>query len=90
MSQELQIVPVQIEIPYGNNVKYEIDHKTGQLICDRFLHGPFAYPFNYYSKYAREVGDNLPQSTVNKIIMNGDETEKWTNGLYDCLDIIDL
>ena len=38
------IVKVQIEIPKGHNVKYEIDHNTHELICDRFLHGPFAYP----------------------------------------------
>lgn len=50
----------------------------------------FGYPFNYYSKYVREVGSYLPKSTVNKIINNGEETEKWTGGLYDCLDIIDL
>ncbi len=50
----------------------------------------FGYPFNYYSKYVSEVGSYLPKSTVDKIINNGEETEKWTSGLYDCLDIIDL
>jgi inorganic pyrophosphatase len=64
MSQELQIVPVQIEIPYGNNVKYEIDHKTGQLICDRFLHGPFAYPFNYGYIAHTLGGDSDPLDAV--------------------------
>jgi len=41
------LVKVQVEIPLGHNVKYEIDHETHELVCDRFLHGPFAYPFNY-------------------------------------------
>ncbi len=64
MSQETPIVPVQIEIPYGNNVKYEIDHKTGQLICDRFLHGPFAYPFNYGYISHTLGGDGDPLDAV--------------------------
>jgi hypothetical protein len=59
---------------------------SGQLKSEEL----FGYPFNYYSKYVREVGSYLPKSTVNKIINNGEETEKWTGGLYDCLDIIDL
>ena len=42
-----KLVSVQIEIPSGQNVKYEIDHLTNQLRCDRFLHGPYMYPFNY-------------------------------------------
>ena len=47
MSINNMLVPVQIEIPSGQNVKYEIDHLTHQLRCDRFLHGPYMYPFNY-------------------------------------------
>ncbi len=50
----------------------------------------FGYPLNYYSKYARQVSDYLPKSTVDKIVNNGNETERWTSGLYECLDIIDL
>ena len=34
-----------IEIPYGSGVKYEI--QDGKLICDRVLHTPMSYPFNY-------------------------------------------
>ena len=40
-------VIVQIEIPKNNTVKYEYDHENNKLICDRILHVPFAYPFNY-------------------------------------------
>ncbi len=57
-------VQVQIEIPYGHNVKYEIDHKTHQLICDRFLHGPFAYPFNYGYIVNTLGGDGDPLDAV--------------------------
>lgn len=42
-----KLIPVQIEISAGQNIKYEIDHLTHQLKCDRFLHGPYMYPFNY-------------------------------------------
>ncbi len=64
MYQETQIVSVQIEIPYGNNVKYEIDHKTGLLFCDRILHGPFAYPFNYGYIFHTLGGDGDPLDAV--------------------------
>jgi hypothetical protein len=50
----------------------------------------YGYPFNFYSKYVRTVEDYLPKSTVNKIIANGEESEKCAGGLYECLDIIDL
>src|SRR6185312_14899665 len=40
-------VEVKIEISKGHTVKYEFDHVSGKLICDRFLHVPFAYKFNY-------------------------------------------
>lgn len=47
MSFNNKLVTVQIEISLGQNIKYEIDHHTQQLKCDRFLHGPYMYPFNY-------------------------------------------
>ena len=50
----------------------------------------YGYPLNIYGKYVRQVRNYLPKSTVSKIIANGDETEKVTSGLYECLDIIDL
>lgn len=40
-------VKVQIEIPKNGNVKYEIDHETGELICDRILYSSLRYDFNY-------------------------------------------
>ncbi len=63
-SNQINSVQVQIEIPYGHNVKYEIDHKTNQLICDRFLHGPFAYPFNYGYIVHTLGGDGDPLDAV--------------------------
>ena len=59
-----QTVKVQIEIPRGSNVKYEIDHETHELICDRFLHGPFAYPFNYGYICGTLGGDGDPLDAV--------------------------
>ena len=58
------LVKVQIEIPKGHNVKYEIDHLTHELICDRFLHGPFAYPFNYGFIINTLGGDGDPLDAV--------------------------
>ena len=41
------IVEVFIEISKGSNIKYEYDKKKNALICDRILHTPFRYIFNY-------------------------------------------
>lgn len=57
-------VKVQIEIPLGHNVKYEIDHDTKELICDRIIHGPFAYPFNYGFIQHTLGGDGDPLDAV--------------------------
>ena len=59
-----KVVKVQIEIPQGQNVKYEIDHDTNELVCDRFLHGPFAYPFNYGYITHTLGGDGDPLDAV--------------------------
>jgi hypothetical protein len=50
----------------------------------------YGYPFNLYSKYTDNLDSFLPGTTLNKIRINGKETEKLTSGLYGCLDIIDL
>jgi len=38
---------VYVEISKGTNIKYEFDHELNALICDRILHTPFMFPFNY-------------------------------------------
>jgi inorganic pyrophosphatase len=40
-------VDVIIEIPKGSNIKYEYDKEKNMIICDRVLHTPMKYPFNY-------------------------------------------
>ena len=62
LSSESCIISVQIEISYGTNVKYEIEH--GQLRCDRFLHGPFLFPFNYGSIPQTLAGDGDPLDAI--------------------------
>jgi len=57
-------VNVQIEIGLGQSVKYEIDHKTNKITCDRFLHGPFRYPFNYGYILNTLSGDGDPLDAV--------------------------
>ena len=59
-----KIVTVQIEIGIGQTVKYEIDHKTNKIICDRFLYGPFTYPFNYGYIVNTLGGDGDPLDAV--------------------------
>jgi inorganic pyrophosphatase len=40
-------VDVIIEIAKGSHIKYEYDKVNNMLVCDRILHTPFKYPFNY-------------------------------------------
>ena len=40
-------IKVFVEIPEGSKVKYERDEETGMLMCDRILHTPMSFPFNY-------------------------------------------
>lgn len=40
-------VEVVIEIAKGGHIKYEYDKKINMLVCDRVLHTPMKYPFNY-------------------------------------------
>jgi inorganic pyrophosphatase len=41
------IIDVFIEIAKGSHIKYEYDKEKKALICDRILHTPFKYEFNY-------------------------------------------
>ena len=36
-----------IEIPYGSNLKYEIDKDSGAVVVDRVLYSAMFYPANY-------------------------------------------
>ena len=40
-------IDVVIEIQKGGHIKYEFEKKKNMLICDRILHTPFKYSFNY-------------------------------------------
>ena len=40
-------IQVFIEIAKNSNIKYEYDKNLSTLICDRVLHTPFKYLFNY-------------------------------------------
>ena len=41
------IIDVFIEISRNSHIKYEYDKDRKSLICDRILHTPFKYSFNY-------------------------------------------
>ena len=43
----MEEVDVIIEISKGGHIKYEYDKDRNMLICDRILHTPMKYPFNY-------------------------------------------
>jgi len=36
-----------IEIPYGSNIKYEIDKESGAIFVDRIMYSAMYYPANY-------------------------------------------
>lgn len=40
-------VDVFIEISKNSHIKYKYNHKLKALVCDRILHTPFKYQFNY-------------------------------------------
>jgi len=40
-------VDVIVEISKGSHIKYEYDKESNKIICDRVLHTPMKYPFNY-------------------------------------------
>lgn len=43
----MENVNVFIEIAKGSHIKYEYDKEKRALICDRILHTPLKYEFNY-------------------------------------------
>ena len=45
--QEEEVVEVFVEIARNSHIKYEYDKGRKALICDRVLHTPFKYQFNY-------------------------------------------
>ena len=63
MSDAMQI-KVYIEIPEGSKVKYERDEETGMLMCDRILHTPMGFPFNYGFVLGSKGQDGDPTDVV--------------------------
>ena len=60
MEQKNNIVEVFIEVTKESNIKYEHDHETGKLICDRVLHTTCVYPYNYGYIEKTLAGDGDP------------------------------
>ena len=48
-----------IEIPKGSFIKYEIDAKTKELVCDRILTHAFPYNYGYIPNTKAPDGDEL-------------------------------
>lgn len=62
------VLDVFVEISKGSNIKYEYDKEKKCIVCDRILHTPFAYPFNYGFIPQTYSPDSDPIDVV--IIMN--------------------
>jgi len=43
----MPVVDVVIEISKSGHIKYEYDKEKNMIMCDRILHTPMKYPFNY-------------------------------------------
>jgi len=59
---------VLVEIPASGAIKYEVDVETGDLLVDRFLAMPMAYPANYGSVTSslQEDGDALDALVITR------------------------
>ena len=57
-------VLVHIEISKNSCIKYEYDKTNKIFICDRFLHTPHLYPFNYGYVVNTLAGDGDPLDVV--------------------------
>jgi inorganic pyrophosphatase len=44
MEKEIEVI---VEITKGTHIKYEYDKDKNIIVCDRVLHTPMKYPFNY-------------------------------------------
>lgn len=57
-------IKVFIEIPENSRVKYERDEESGLLMCDRILHTPMSFPFNYGFVLGSQGQDGDPTDIV--------------------------
>lgn len=57
-------VLVYVEISKNTNIKYEFEPKLNALICDRVLHTPFMFPFNYGFVPGTMSGDGDPLDAI--------------------------
>lgn len=57
-----------IEIPYGSNVKYEIDKDSGAIFVDRIMYSAVYYPANYgfIPKTLADDGDPMDILVLNQ------------------------
>ena len=60
--EETNSVEVFIEVTKDSNIKYE--HKNGKLVCDRVLHCPMVYSYNYGYLPNTLAGDGDPLDIV--------------------------
>lgn len=82
-------IDVFIEISKNSNIKYEYDEKLKSLVCDRILHTPFKYEFNY-GFIPNTLSDD--EDTLDAIVLMDEEL---ISGCYikckiiGCLETID-
>lgn len=62
--EQIFMVDVLIEIPKNSHIKYEYDKELNALRCDRILHTPLKYFFNYGFIPKTLSGDGDPLDVV--------------------------
>ncbi|AJC86154.1 inorganic diphosphatase [Campylobacter sp. RM16704] len=57
-----------IEIPYGSNIKYELDKESGAIMVDRVMYSAMFYPANYgfIPKTLADDGDPIDILVLNE------------------------
>jgi len=64
MDESAYMIDVLIEIPKNSHIKYEYDKELNALRCDRILHTPLKYFFNYGFIQNTLSGDGDPLDVV--------------------------
>ncbi|MCI6988739.1 MAG: inorganic diphosphatase [Campylobacter sp.] len=66
--ENIEKINAVIEIPYGSNIKYEIDKESGAVFVDRVLYSAMFYPANYGFVPNTLADDGDP---VDILVLNG-------------------
>ncbi|GAA7267004.1 inorganic diphosphatase [Helicobacter pylori] len=57
-------INVVVEIPYGSNIKYELDKESGAVVVDRVMYSAMFYPANYGFVHNTLSDDGYPADVL--------------------------